>query len=113
MPLDVNVLKALVGDDPAVIREFLGDFRLSAAKTAAELKAACDGGQARQAGALAHKLKSSARLVGALALGELCAAMERAGKAGDMDALVALLPEFGRELARVEDFLGGDGVNAI
>ena len=106
-PVDVNVLKALVGDDAAVIRNFLRDFRVSAAKTAAELKAACDGGQAAQAGALAHKLKSSARSVGALALGDLCAAMEQAGKVGDMKTLAALLPKFEAELASVVGYLDG------
>jgi HPt (histidine-containing phosphotransfer) domain-containing protein len=105
VPLDVNVLKALIGDDEAVIRDFLHDFRASAAKIAAELKVACGGGQAKQAGALAHKLKSSARSVGALALGELCAAMEQAGKAGDMAALAALLHKFEQELAVVNEYL--------
>ena len=106
VPVDVNVLKALVGDDPAVIREFLHDFRLSAAKIAAELKAACNNGQAGQAGAQAHKLKSSARSMGALALGELCAAMEQTGKSGQAEALTALLPRFEAEIATVDEYLG-------
>ncbi len=107
LPVEVNVLKALVGDDEAMIREFLHDFRLSATKIAVELRAACAAGQAEAAGALAHKLKSSARSVGALALGELCAEMEQAGKAGDMKALMALLSRFKLELANVEGFLEG------
>jgi HPt (histidine-containing phosphotransfer) domain-containing protein len=106
-PVDVNVLKALIGDDEAMIREFLHDFRLSATKIAAELRAACAAGQAAAAGALAHKLKSSSRSVGALALGELCAAMEKAGKGGDAETLAALLPKFEQELAGVEGFLEG------
>ncbi|MDD2915123.1 MAG: PAS domain S-box protein [Gallionella sp.] len=107
MIVDVNVLKALIGDDEEMIREFLHDFRLSAAKIAVELRAACAAGQAAAAGALAHKLKSSSRSVGALALGELCAAMEKAGKAGDAEALAVLLPKFEQELAGVEGFLDG------
>jgi len=106
VPVDVSVLKALVGDDPAVIRDLLRDFRVSAAKTAAELKAACDSGQTAQAGALAHKLKSSARSVGALALGELCAGMEQAGKAGQVEALTALLSRLEAEMAAVDEYLG-------
>jgi len=107
MNVDVNVLKKLVGDDEAMIREFLHDFRLSAAKIAAELRAACAAGETAAAGAHAHKLKSSSRSVGALALGELCAEMEKAGKAGDAKALTALLPRFEQELAGVEGFLEG------
>ena len=105
--VDVNVLKKLVGDDEEIIRDFLHDFRLSAEKIAAELRTACAAGQAADAGALAHKLKSSARSVGALALGELCAEMEQAGKGGDTAALATLLPRFESELACVEGFLEG------
>ncbi|MDD5299990.1 MAG: response regulator [Gallionella sp.] len=105
-PVDVNILKALVGDDLLVIREFLHDFRSSAANTAAELKSACHNGQAEKAGALAHKLKSSARSVGALALGELCAAMEQAGKSCDTKALAILLPKFVTEMTVIDDYLG-------
>ena len=105
LAVDVNVLKALVGDDEATLRELLHDFRVSAAKTAAELKAACQSGLATVAGAAAHKLKSSARSVGALALGELCAEMEQTGKAGDTAALAVLLPRFEQEEARVESYL--------
>jgi len=106
VPVDVGVLKALVGDDPAVIREFLHDFRISATKIAAELKAACHNGQAVQAGAQAHKLKSSALSMGALALGELCAAMEQTGKTGQAEALAVLLPRFEAEIAAVDEYLG-------
>ena len=57
-------------------------------------------------GAAAHKLKSSARSVGALALGELCADMEQAGKAGQVEALTALLSRFEAEMAAVDEYLG-------
>ncbi len=105
--VDVNVLKALIGGDEAVIREFLHDFRISAARVAAVLRTACKTGQTAAAGAAAHKLKSSARSVGALALGELCAGMEKAGKAGNIKALTLLLPGFEEELASVEHYLAG------
>jgi CheY-like chemotaxis protein/HPt (histidine-containing phosphotransfer) domain-containing protein len=104
-PVDVNVLKELVGDDPTVTSEFLRDFRTSSEKIAADLRGACQEGQAKIAGATAHKLKSSARAVGALALGELCAEMEQAGKAGDTQALNALLPRFESELTAVNEYI--------
>lgn len=107
LPVDVNVLKALVGDEAAVINEFLHDFRVTAEKMAIELRSACAAGQATQAGAIAHKLKSSSRSVGALALGELCAEMEQAGKAGNAEALTLLLPGFELELTSVEQYLDG------
>ncbi len=105
VPVDVSVLVGLVGNDPVVIHELLQDFRVSAAKIAAELQSACTAGQSTAAAAAAHKLKSSAYSVGALALGELCATIEQAGKAGQVDALTALLPRFEVELAIVDEYI--------
>jgi CheY-like chemotaxis protein/HPt (histidine-containing phosphotransfer) domain-containing protein len=103
--VDVSVLENLVGNDPAVILEFLHDFLLSAAKIAPDLIAACKDHAALQASEQAHKLMSSARSIGALALGELCAEMETAGKAGSTETLATLLPMFERELDAVKTFL--------
>ncbi|MDP2169370.1 MAG: response regulator [Rhodocyclaceae bacterium] len=103
--LDVSVLEQLVGDDPAVIDKFLRSFRASALGIASEITIAIDAGQSAQAAALAHKLKSSARSFGALALGELCAAMEQAGKAGQRETLNDLRPRFAAELHAVFDQL--------
>ena len=103
--VDVGILESLVGSDPAVIFEFLDTFRISTARIAPELKAACTDHQALLAGRHAHKLKSSSHAVGALALGGLCAAMETAGKAGSTETLLSLLPRFELELAAVNTFL--------
>ena len=105
LPVDVSVLKTLVGDDVVVVHEFLRDFRTSSARIAAELRAAYQAGQAAAAGAAAHKLKSSARSVGALKLGDLCADLEQAGKDGGNETLAALLPGFEQELVAVDGCL--------
>jgi PAS domain S-box-containing protein len=105
--VDVSVLKALVGEDEAILRDFFHDFRLSAEKIAEELRIACESGRATAASEAAHKLKSSSRAVGALALGDLCAEMEEAGKAGDREALTVLLSIFDQEFANVEGYLEG------
>ncbi|MGZ4953636.1 MAG: response regulator [Methylobacter sp.] len=104
-PVDVNVLKEMVGDDPTVINEFLHDFRISATQISRELKIAYAAGQAAEVSALAHKLKSSANSVGALALGELCAEIEQAGRANQVEVLDELLPHFEIEIAVVDDYL--------
>ena len=104
-PVDVSVLAALVGDNPEVINEFLQDFRSSATQIAAELKIAYTAGQSAQVGALAHKLKSSARSVGALTLGEVCDKIEQAGKVNQIEVLAELLPRFETEMAAVDKYL--------
>ncbi len=105
LPVDIHVLEELVGDDPVTIDEMLQDYQASVAKAAAELREAYQSGRYPSVGSIAHKLKSSSRSVGALALGELCADMEVAGKNNDAHALAALLPRFDAELAKVDTFL--------
>ena len=103
--VDVKVLAALVGEDRAVLAEFLTDFHDSANKIATEIRLAALARGLQAAGALAHKLKSAARSVGAVTLGELCADMEKAGKANNGDTLARLLPRFDLEMARVNAYL--------
>lgn len=105
IPVDVNVLKGLIGADEAVVCDFLREFRRGTGQIAAALRAAAQAGQTVLAGALAHKLKSSAHSVGAPALARLCTELETAGKGGDDQALAALLPPFAQELANIDYFL--------
>jgi CheY-like chemotaxis protein len=103
--VDVQVLERLVGNDPAVVLEFLTDFRSSAERMAAQLQADCAADRPPQAAGHAHKLMSAARAVGALALGELCAKLEIAGQSGRLDALATLMPLFEEEFAAVIAFI--------
>lgn len=103
--LDVNVLKDLIGTDELVVCDFLQEFRRGTRPIAAALRLACQAGEMALAGALAHKLKSSCRSVGAAALARLCNDLEAAGKGGDSQAVAVLLPAFEQELVSVEYFL--------
>ena len=58
---------------------------------------------AQQAAGLAHTLKSAARSVGALALGELCQAIETAGNADDAPAWSDCAQGLGVAFAAVEE----------
>ncbi|MEJ1965892.1 MAG: ATP-binding protein [Gammaproteobacteria bacterium] len=100
--LDKAVLESLVGASPRVVNEFLQQFSLTAARLGAELVCACASRRPGDAAAIAHKLKSSARSVGALALGDLCESIETAGHHGDAAALVELRRQFETEIAAVE-----------
>mgnify|MGYP006188639559 CR=1 FL=1 len=74
----------------ALIAEFLADFQISARDTAHAIHTACVAGDWRQVGELAHRLKSSSRAVGAMQLGEICAALEQAGRNQDGDRIPGL-----------------------
>jgi PAS domain S-box-containing protein len=104
-PVDVGVLAALVGDDSAVLRGILQSFRASAALLADEIRSACASGDLGAAAEVAHKFKSSARTVGALALGDICADIESAGRASHAEELKGLVVRFNGEMAAVESFL--------
>ena len=101
--LDVRALEALVGSDPELIEQFLQEFRDSAERLAAEILGASD--RPLEAAAAAHKLKSSARSVGATRLGDLCAAIETAGEASKLEALTDLIRRFEAEYHAVRDQL--------
>jgi len=103
--VDVNVLKALIGSDDALVREFLEDFHTSAVAMARALQTSYASGDWAVTASLAHKLKSSSRSVGALVLGDLCQSIETAGKGGEALNLAQMLQKFGQELTRVDDFL--------
>lgn len=103
--MDVGILQKLVGSDPTVIDEILREFQFSATSIATELRIACEALHCDQASAAAHKLKSSARSVGALKLGALCERIEMAGKNGEAEVLNNLFSDFKVEMVAVENFL--------
>ena len=105
-PVDIDVLKSIVGDDMEAVRELLGDYLASVRVLAPELRTYCVQGLGREAGAVAHKMKSSSRSVGAIELGNLCAELENAGKAGDLQSLASWVGKFDDALAAVELAIG-------
>ena len=70
----------LFGDNPDLIARMLGLFRDSGALLVAELNAQSASGDLAALAETAHKLKGAARTVGAMALGDLAAALEQAAR---------------------------------
>jgi signal transduction histidine kinase/CheY-like chemotaxis protein/HPt (histidine-containing phosphotransfer) domain-containing protein len=92
--LDVSALTSVFGDDPALLKEILGEFVVAAGANVAEVLAAHGARDAAAVGAASHKFKSSARAVGAHPLADLCALLEAAAKRGalaEIDGRVAEL----------------------
>ncbi len=110
--MNASVLRKIIGDDEATVRKFLAFFRQTAQQQSAEMHAACAVDSARRAAAVAHKLQSSSRSVGAQALANICAAIESAGTAGDLAAvrehLAAFDAEWRQEEADITTYLSND-----
>lgn len=104
-PVKLSILISLVGDDADVIEDFLRAFQHDTLRLATLFREAAATGNLTQLAAVAHKLKSSARSVGAQFLGEISADIEASAKAGESATLITQLPEFEHELALVNDYL--------
>jgi len=79
---DVDAMRAIIGDDDESIRELLAFYLDTTLPQWGELRQACEVGDCARAAHVAHKLKSSARSVGALELAECCGTFERAARSG-------------------------------
>ncbi len=94
--LDTSILAEMIGNDPALIAEFLADYLGSLSKSAAEIRAAAAEEDWSTVGSTAHRLKSSSRSVGAAPLGDCCEQLEKAGKCGDAAAVTEIMATFER-----------------
>jgi len=96
--VDPNALKEVLGiDDQAMLLDFYSDFLRTGEDSVSSLRAAYDNRQSGEVGALAHRLKSSARMVGAHALADCCLVLEKAGKSDDwpvIDENITALPNY-------------------
>lgn len=99
---DPGQLTELVGDLPDAKKRLMESFLRNARKQVRELELvlAGSGGLARL-GFLGHKLKSSARAVGAMALGELAQQLETTSDS-DVPASLALAEKIVLEFSKVE-----------
>jgi len=93
--LDLTELASRIGDDEEIQYEFLNVFRDQMAPLAAQIHEAAGVQDMHKIGALAHRLKSSSRAVGAMDLGAVCARIEEACRKEDIDELTPLLARFG------------------
>jgi CheY-like chemotaxis protein/HPt (histidine-containing phosphotransfer) domain-containing protein len=100
-----RAIKDIFGDDDATFKEILVSFVDPSQDIIADIMAAQG---KRSAGAVkeaAHKLKSSARSIGATALADICVALETAGKSGDWAVIDDLAPKARDEFGRVEVYI--------
>jgi signal transduction histidine kinase/CheY-like chemotaxis protein/HPt (histidine-containing phosphotransfer) domain-containing protein len=104
-PIDPSALKSVFGDDEETFKEILNDFVAPATDNVAEIETAFANRSAKDVGAAAHKLKSSARAVGAHRLAELCLALEEAGKSENWADIEASAPQLQDVLGNVVEYI--------
>jgi two-component system sensor histidine kinase/response regulator len=74
--LDVAALAMTFGSDPAKMRKYATMFVNSARDSLAELERSIEQGDMVRVAELGHRIKSSARAIGAMGFAQLCAALE-------------------------------------
>jgi two-component system, sensor histidine kinase and response regulator len=104
-PIDENALKAMFGDDEAMFREILVDFIEPSKAIIKEIQTGFEQHSAEDVKQGAHKLKSSALSIGAIALGELCQNLEAAGKNDDWDVIENGTPKLEELMFQVEEYV--------
>jgi signal transduction histidine kinase/CheY-like chemotaxis protein/HPt (histidine-containing phosphotransfer) domain-containing protein len=104
---DLAGLIEAFGDDAGIIDAMLGDFSRTAAIDLGGLAQAVERAEARAAEHCAHRLKGSARIVGAWRLADCCAAIEQAAKSADWVAITPAVERLPALLAEVDCFIAG------
>ena len=99
--LDTQTLKEMFGDDNDMLKEILGDFVGTARDIIAEIDAGYRDRDVVAIRLASHKLKSSARTVGALVLTRLCEELERLAKSNDWPAIETTYPQLEKQMADV------------
>jgi signal transduction histidine kinase/CheY-like chemotaxis protein/HPt (histidine-containing phosphotransfer) domain-containing protein len=90
---DVAALKWVVGNDPDMHRMFLELFLSTAEEQIVSLQTALSQADFKLSSSVAHSIKSSARSVGAVKLGDLFEALELSGKSADIESCKSLMAE--------------------
>jgi CheY-like chemotaxis protein/HPt (histidine-containing phosphotransfer) domain-containing protein len=100
---DIAVLHALVGDDAAVVQALLGEFLDATWPLAGQIRTVAAAGDLQQVQIYSHRLKSSARSVGALSLARCAESLELAAGNEDIIAVLRLAADICQALTLVED----------
>jgi HPt (histidine-containing phosphotransfer) domain-containing protein len=100
---DPTTLNKMVGNDAAMHYRMLTLFLRDAAKQVPAIELAAAQGEMLKAAQVAHVLKTSTRMVGALQMGQLCEAIETAGDAQQDLLCRALVSQLAITFANVQE----------
>ncbi|WP_237132791.1 ATP-binding protein [Pseudohongiella sp. O18] len=101
--LDTSILREMFGDDEETIHEILLAFLEPSRAIVEEIKQGVQAHSTELVAQAAHKLKSSARSIGAVELADLCVQFESAGKSGDLAPVVNKLDRLEMLMSQIYD----------
>ena len=101
--IDLSVLRGLIGDDEAAIRDLLSEYCRMAPVSIGDMLATTRVRDYARASAEAHRLKSSSRAMGASLIADLCVDIEDACRRQDPVGLDTCAIRLGEALARLHD----------
>ena len=100
-------LKAVIGDDPAMLAEFFDVFTRSVPGQVENMRTAQEAGDLANLRIAAHSCKSNARDLGALVLADLCATLEDQSRSGKLVDPVGQIALIDAEATRAVEALNG------
>ncbi len=104
--VDPRALGELLGtQDPLMLADFYDDFVQTGSETADSIQGAYAASDIAELGRLAHKLKSSARTVGANALADSCLVLEEAAKASHFEVVAQEIGRFSVLFEQVREWI--------
>ncbi len=104
-PIDPQALVDVFGEDTARQLDILHKFVTQTEDIITDFNAAYGQRNAEQVSFQAHKLKSSARAVGANCLADLCLALEHASRDDDWTGIDSLFPQLRTAAERVKEYV--------
>ena len=99
----LDMLRSVGGDE--MLAMMMQTFLQFSEERLAKMVEEANSGNVPEVASIAHSLKSSARQLGALALGEACAVTESAGKAGQKAVALEGVTAIQREFAAAKPWL--------
>ncbi|MFZ6849254.1 response regulator [Undibacterium sp. RuRC25W] len=105
--IDLHVLEKQLGAVPEKIAKFASKFVDSARKGLQELDDACTAQDQLMLSALGHRLKSSARTVGANPFADLCHELEQLKNSPDIYRSIEIVAEMHDWFGKIEAFVAG------
>jgi PAS domain S-box-containing protein len=106
--LDLEVLSDAFGGNPDKMRKYAFMFLETAREGLLEIDRALAAGEVERAAGVAHRIKSSARTVGALGFGDVCADLEAQRERGAIAQARSLAARLRALLARLERHIAGE-----